>query len=346
MPTDERKIPEIMTAVVLQSYDGADALAIEERPVPRPGPDEVLIKVAASPINPSDLAFLEGNYGTEKTPPVVAGLEGSGTVVAVGSGLMGRYLMGKRVACIAGGDGVWADYLLTTSNLAYPLSSSVDLQEGSMSLVNPITALALLSIAKEGGHRAFVQTAAASALGQMIVHVAAGEHITVINIVRRDDQAALLREQGAQVILNSEEAGFDERLAQVCHEYDAHLALDAVAGPLSLRVLQAMPRNSRLIVYGGLSLEAVQIDPGDLIFQNKRVEGFWLTNWMGKKNFFQSLTLWRRAQRLMGTTLRTNIRARYPLEKAKTAVEAYQDQMTGGKILLVPGMNELQGIDL
>jgi NADPH:quinone reductase-like Zn-dependent oxidoreductase len=180
----------------------------------------------------------------------------------------------------------------------------------------------------------------------MIVHVAAGEHITVINIVRRDDQAALLREQGAQVILNSEEAGFDERLAQVCHEYDAHLALDAVAGPLSLRVLQAMPRNSRLIVYGGLSLEAVQIDPGDLIFQNKRVEGFWLTNWMGKKNFFQSLTLWRRAQRLMGTTLRTNIRARYPLEKAKTAVEAYQDQMTGGKILLVPGMNELRGIDL
>jgi NADPH:quinone reductase-like Zn-dependent oxidoreductase len=326
-----------MTAVVLQSYGGAEALVVEERPVPRPGANEVLIKVAASPINPSDLAFLDGNYVSDRTPPVVAGLEGSGTVVAVGSGLMARYLMGKRVAFIASGDGPWADYSLTHSNLALPLSASTALEEGAMSIVNPLTAVALLSIARDGGHKALVQTAAAGALGQMIVRLAPGEHVTVINIVRRPEQEALLRVHGAQIIVNSEQAEFDERLAQACRKNDAHLALDAVAGELSLRVLKALPSESRLIVYGGLSEEAVRIDPGDLIFQNKRVEGFWLTSWMGRMNLLQSLMLWRRAQRLMATELQTNIRARYPLEDAKTAVEAYQDQMTGGKILLVPG---------
>ena len=82
-------IPDQMTAVVLDSYTGVNALRIERRPVPQPGPNEVLVKVAATPINPSDLAFLAGLYGFKKPTPVVPGFEGSGIVVAVGSGMMG-----------------------------------------------------------------------------------------------------------------------------------------------------------------------------------------------------------------------------------------------------------------
>jgi NADPH2:quinone reductase len=143
-----------MEAVLLTSYEGARALRTEERPVPRPGPGEVLVKVAASPVNPSDLSFLDGNYGIKKSLPVVPGLEGSGTVVSAGGGMMGRYLMGKRVACIASGDGLWADYVVTRSSLALPLDSRVDLERGAMSVVNPLTAVALLAIAAEGGYKA------------------------------------------------------------------------------------------------------------------------------------------------------------------------------------------------
>ena len=122
------RIPDQMTAVVLESYSGAEALRVEQRPVPKPGKDEILVKVAASPINPSDLAFLDGNYGFDKVPPVVPGGEGSGTVVAVGPGPMGRYFLGKRVACLntGEGDGVWAEYVVTsTKGGAFPLNKSV-----------------------------------------------------------------------------------------------------------------------------------------------------------------------------------------------------------------------------
>lgn len=335
----EESIADTMTAVVLEAYGEEAAMKTKRLPVPKPGPGQVLVKVAASPINPSDLSFLEGNYKTGKSLPVVPGLEGSGTVVAVGSGLMGRYLLGKRVACIApsDGNGLWADYLLTESSLAYPLNDAVDLEHGSMSVVNPLTAVAFLTILKDGGHKAVVQTAAASALGLMIVRLAATAGIRVINIVRRDEQAALLRSQGASLILNSNDEDFDTQLAAACREQGALLALDAVGGMLSYRVLHALPPGGKIIVYGLLSKEHVQADVGDLIFENKSVEGFWLTEWAQHKNMFQMLSLWRLAQKLITSDLRSEIRVRYPLEEAKTAVALYQEQMTGGKVLLVPG---------
>ena len=94
-----------MTAVVLDSYTGYEGLRVVHRPVPKPGKDEVLVKVAASPINPSDLATLDGQYGFNNPLPIVPGGEGSGTVVAVGPGPMGRYFLGKRVACLSQGKG-------------------------------------------------------------------------------------------------------------------------------------------------------------------------------------------------------------------------------------------------
>ena len=199
----KENIPDQMTAVVLNSYTGVDALRIERRPVPEPGPNQVLVKIAATPINPSDLAFLEGLYGFKKPTPVVPGFEGSGVVVAVGSGMMGRYLNGKRVACVSQeqGDGVWAEYMVTTTSLAFPLDASVSLEQGAMSVVNPLTALAFLTLAKEGRHKVIVQTAAASALGQMVNRLCKSEGIQSINIVRRDAQKELLKEQGAEILM-------------------------------------------------------------------------------------------------------------------------------------------------
>jgi NADPH:quinone reductase-like Zn-dependent oxidoreductase len=336
----QTQIPDQMTAVVLDSYAGAEALRVEQRPVPKPGKDEILVKVAASPINPSDLAFLDGNYGFDKVPPVVPGGEGSGTVVAVGPGPMGRYFLGKRVACLntGEGDGVWAEYVVTsTKGGAFPLNKSVNLEQGAMSVINPLTASAFLEITKDGGHKAIVLTAAASALGQMVNRLGRSAGIQVINIVRREAQVDLLKAQGATVALNSSDADFDKQLHDACHQYDAHLAFDAVAGEMTGQLLNALPENSTVTVYSCLSRKSPETVVDQIVFRGKTVTGFWLGPWLSSnKNLLQILQLWRRSQSLIGTDLKSEVRARYPLQEAKKAVQDYTNQMTGGKILLTP----------
>ncbi len=334
----QHQIPDHMTAIVLDSYSGVEALRVEQHPVPKPGNNEVLIKVAATSINPSDLAFLEGLYGFQKPTPIVPGFEGSGTVVGVGSSMMGRYLKGKRVACVSQdkGDGVWAEYMVTPTNFALPLDKSVSLEQGAMSIVNPLTAIAFLTMAKKDGHNVIINTASASALGQMVNRLGLSEGIQVINIVRRDTQVDLLKRQSAEIVLDSSEPNFDQQLHDVCHQRKVRLAFDAVAGPMTMQLLEAMPAHSKVTVYGGLSNEPAQAQPGHLIFQNKAVDGFWLTSWLAKKNFMQKLMLWRRAQKMLSTELKCEIRAKYPLQDAKKAVKDYQSQMTGGKVLFVP----------
>lgn len=333
------QVPEIMTAVVLESYNGADALRVVQRPVPKPGPNEVLVRVAASPINPSDQMFLLGQYGFQKPTPVVPGFEGSGTVVAVGSGtgLMGRYLMGKRVACVTQqeGDGVWAEYVATAVNYALPLDDAVSLEQGATSVVNPLTAVALIDIARRAGHKMVINTAAASVLGQMLHRLGQQEGIEVVGIVRRVAQVEQLKQQGVAHVLNSGDADFTQKLHDLCRQQNIRLAFDAIAGDSPLILLTAMPNHSKVTVYGALSQQAVQIDPTGLVFHDKSVDGFWLTPWVGQKSFLQSLLMWRRAQKLMHTTLKTEVRARYALTEAQQAVEAYENQMTGGKVLLL-----------
>ena len=336
----QTQIPDQMTAVVLDSYSGAEALRVEQRPVPKPGKDEILVKVAASPINPSDLAFLEGNYGFDKTPPVVPGGEGSGTVVAVGPGAMGRYFLGKEVACLNNGqgDGIWAEYVVaSTKGGAFPLNKSVSLEQGAMSVINPLTASAFLEITTDGRHKAIVLTAAASALGQMVNRLGRSEGIQVINVVRRKSQVELLKSQGASAVLNSGDVDFDKQLHDACHHYDAHLAFDAVAGEMTGHLLKALPDNSTVMVYSCLSRKSPQTIVDQIVFQGKTITGFWLGPWLNSnKNLLQILRMWRRSQSLIGTDLKSIIRARYPFQEARKAVQEYTDQMTGGKILLTP----------
>lgn len=104
----------------------------------------------------------------------------------------------------------------------------------------------------------------------------------------------------------------------------------------TLQLLDALPEHSKVTVYSCLSYEATQVGADHLIFEDKAVDGFWLGPWINNKNLFQILMLWRRAQRLMATELKCEIRAQYPLQEAKKAVQEYLGKMTGGKILLRP----------
>jgi NADPH:quinone reductase len=334
-------VPSTMRAVQLCDYNGkAESLCVAEIPVPRPGPGEVLVKVFASPVNPSDLMFITGNYGFKKPLPATPGFEGSGTVVEAGSGMMARFMKGRRVACAAADAkskcGLWAEYVVTSAQFCVPLGKKVEMEHAATLLVNPLTAWALVDEARRGGHRAAVQTAAASALGRMVVRLGQKFSLPVVNVVRRAEQAELLRSMGAEHVLNSSDAGFDDELRRVCHKLGATIAFEAVAGEMSGRVLRAQPQGARMLVYGGLSLRAVEIDPGSLIFERKHLEGFWLSAWLRGNNLLSQLRIANQVQKLLAGELKTEIRARLPLERAGEGLAQYAANMTAGKVLLVP----------
>lgn len=327
-----------MRALELTAYDGRlESLRLVEKPVPRPGRGQVLVRIAASPVNPSDLSFLRGTYNVQKELPVVPGFEASGTVMATGDDLASRFFMGRRVACAAGdGDGTWAQYTLAPVTQCIPLRKHVSDEQGATMLVNPLSAWALMDLARRGGHKAIAQTAAASALGRMVIRLGSRFNIETINIVRRDEQAALLKSSGAVHILNSTHPNFDAELKARCRELNAKLVFDAVAGEMTGRVLQALPRNGRVIVYGALSQEPSQVEAGQLIFKNKSVSGFWLSTWLRENNILSVLTTAYQVQSLLGSDLKTEVRARLSLEEAVIGLAQYTTQMTHGKILFIP----------
>ncbi|HEV2762094.1 MAG TPA: zinc-binding dehydrogenase, partial [Pyrinomonadaceae bacterium] len=335
----DKTIPAKMRALELRDYEGQpESVAVVEKEVPQPRAGEVLVRVAASPVNPSDLAFLKGVYGLKKRLPVVPGFEGAGEVVASGGGLLARFLNGRRVACAAAADadGTWAEYMRTDAKLCIPLRKEVETEQAAAMIVNPFTAWALLE--KAEGRGGVVQSAAASALGRMINKLALSRGVELVNVVRRDEQAELLRSEGARHVLNSNAEDFDERLRDLCKRLDVGLALDAVAGELTGKLLGALRKGGKAVVYGALSFEACHADPRALIFEGKTVEGFWLTEWLREQGTLQLLRTASRVQKMLGGELKTEVRARLPLEEAARGIAEYAENMTGGKILLVPSL--------
>jgi NADPH:quinone reductase-like Zn-dependent oxidoreductase len=335
------KIPATMRAVVLHAYDvgSYSSLAVEKRPTPQPGRGEVLVRMAASPINPSDLASLQGLYAVQKSLPTVPGIEGCGTVVKAGRGILARRLVGKRVACVAGtGDGAWADYLVTSALYCSPLPRRIDDEQGAMQIVNPYTAWAHLAIARNASAHIIVETAAAGALGQMVNQLARQRGVQVINIVRSQAQEQTLRALGAKHILNSEAPDFDRQLQDLCSQLDARLAFDAIAGPMTERLLSALPAKGRVVVYGGLSNEPMSLNSGDLIFNQRRVEGFYLSNWVAQQRPLALLSMQRQLYQL-GNVTHSAVQLRARLEDVQQAIATYEAGMSAGKVLLVPSLS-------
>jgi NADPH:quinone reductase-like Zn-dependent oxidoreductase len=341
-------IPKEMRVIQLEKYHedleaAIRSLRVVSKPVPRPGPGHVLVRMETAPCNPSDLVFLQGLYGVKKPLPTVPGWEGAGTVVASGGGFLGSWLKGKRVAC--GGqsdtDGTWAEYYLADVKACVPLRKSITHEQGATLLINPLTALALVETAKKGRHRAIVQTAAASQLGRMVLRLTLDSKLALINIVRRKEQEDILRSLGAKFVLNSASENFEEQLREECHRLHATIAFDAVAGEITGKIFNAMPPGATILVYGVLSYSPCKgIDGRDLIFGRKRVQGFWLTDWIRKGGFLRTFRATKQIQKLIADgAIATQVHRRLKLEDVPEGLIEYQKQMTTGKILIVPPMD-------
>ena len=247
--------------------EGELRLELKEQPMPTPGENEVLIRIEATPINPSDHGVMFGwasmasasssgsGAGTVLSAPVseqgmavmkarigqslAVGNEGAGTVVATGTSGLAKSLDGKVVAAMGGG--MYGQYRCVDASVCLPLLEGHTAKDGASSFVNPLTALCMIETMNLEGHTALVHTAAASNLGQMLNRICLDGGVDLVNIVRKDEQETLLREMGAKYVVNSSKDSFMADLTDAIHATGATLAFDATGGgTLASTILSAM----------------------------------------------------------------------------------------------------------
>ena len=225
-------------------------------PTPEPGPDEVVVRVEATPINPSDLGLLTGAAdlstvkvsGSKENPIVTAkvpeagmramagrldqsmpvGNEGAGVVIRTGSSEAAKALMGKTVSMIGGA--MYAQYRCIRVSECMPLPAGTSAAEGASWFVNPLTSLGMTETMRREGHKALVHTAAASNLGQMLNKICLKDGIPLVNIVRNKEQTDLLRKIGAKHVVDSTSPAFVDDLTNALVETGATIAFDAIGG--------------------------------------------------------------------------------------------------------------------
>lgn len=327
------EIPKTYKTILFQDFN-PNSFSIVEKETPIPNKGEVLIQVFASPINPSDLMFVRGLYGIRKKPPFSAGFEGSGIVVATGEGT--NLKIGDKVAFVSSSSGTWAEFVLTTENNCLPLRDDISLEEGSMLFVNPLTCYALFELALETQTPAIVQTAAASALGKMLIRLCKEKEVPLINIVRKPEQQEELKQMGAEFVLNSEKEGFEKEFFKLAKKLNAKVLLDAVGGSLVSKLFLHLPYGSKIISYGNLSEQNFEVAPGLLIFQKKSIEGFWLSEWLSTKKREEVLEISQKTQELYHKCFFSKVEKEFPLFRGLEAIEYYQKNMSKGKVIIKP----------
>ncbi|CAN7681696.1 zinc-binding dehydrogenase [Mesorhizobium caraganae] len=306
--------------------------------VPTPGPSQVLIKVGLASINPSDVMFIKGQYGQPRAKGQPAGFEGVGTVVACGDEPYPKSLAGKRVAFATGVTnwGSWAEYAVAEAVVCIPLLDTVRDEDGAALIVNPLTAIAMFDIVKEAGEKAFIMTAGASQLCKLIAGLAKEEGYRPIVTVRRDEQIPLMKEIGAAHVLNEKAPDFKAALREVIKTEQPRIFLDAVTGPLASVIFDAMPKRARWIIYGRLDPDTTIIrEPGQMIFQHKHIEGFWLVEWMRQFRDRRGPAIMEAQKRFSDGRWSTDVTAVLPLDEAMAKVPV-ELAKPNGKVFLKP----------
>src|SRR4051812_35303937 len=253
MATDSKTGLELRSLI---KKSGELEISLARVPVPEPAADEILVRVEASPINPSDLGLLVGAAdmttakasGTADAPVITAkvpeaamkamagrldesmpvGNEGAGVVIKAGSSDAAQALLGKTVAMIGGA--VDSQYRCVKAKDVLPLPAGITPAEGASCFVNPLTSLGMVETMRREGHKALVHTAAASNLGQMLNKICLKDGIGLVNIVRSAEQAEILRKLGAKHIVDSTAPSFMDDLTNALVETGATLAFDAIGG--------------------------------------------------------------------------------------------------------------------
>jgi NADPH2:quinone reductase len=370
------------TALQLRSLvraNGELEVSLSTVPVPEPAADEVLLRIEAAPINPSDLGLLFGaadlttlQTSGDAAGPVVrasiperammamagridqslpVGNEGAGVVVRAGSSSAAQALLGKTVAGIGGA--MYAQYRCLKVEQCLVLPPGATAADGASCFVNPLTALGMVETMKREGHKALVHTAAASNLGQMLNRICLKDGIGLVNIVRKPEQAALLREAGAQHVCSTASADFQAELTDALATTGATVAFDAIGGGrLAGQILSCMEaainrKSTEYSRYGSSTHKQVylygMLDPGPTeIVRNFGMAwgmgGWLLFPFLQKIGPAEAHRLRARVTAELKTTFASHYTRTVSLAEALSteAIAAYAQRATGAKFLIDP----------
>lgn len=334
-------IPHTMRAVRMAAYAETPELHVRDVTVPTPGPGQVLVRVEASPIHLDDVVFCRGRHGFRRAVPTTPGFEGSGQVVSVGGGIVTRVLAGRRVAFAVseGQEGAWAEYVVVDGSRCVPLWDSIDDEQASTLLVDPITALALLDEVRAHKHKGIVQTAPSGTVGRMITRLAARRNVPVVQVAADAEEAALVADLGGSEVLDASMPDFDAKLRRATRAWQATAAIDGVGGAITGRLLAAMNDGAEAILYGLEPDTRVTVDLSELVYRGKTVRGFCFVDRareQGTRGILAQLPTLRR----LADDLRTDVTDRITLEEVPQAVREHQRVLGGGRVLIRPGVRE------
>jgi NADPH2:quinone reductase len=293
-----------------------------------------------SPINPSDLLVVRGEYGRLPELPATPGFEGVGVVEASGGGLLGKFRRGRRVAVLNGKGGNWKEHVIVPAKQVVPVPDELRDEQAASFFVNPASALIMIQYVLKVPRGAWVlQTAAGSSLGRMIIRL--GRHLgfRTINVVRRREQVQELLHAGGDAAICSSEDSIEEWVQKITGGEGVSYAVDAVGGATAAAVAKSLSIGGRLLLYGTLSGEPLQLDPRVLMAGDRKIEGFWLSNWVSRQSALTMLVLFRRIKKLMiAGVLTSEVGQIFPIGNLQMAVlEAIKAGRHGKTLLRLSG---------
>jgi NADPH:quinone reductase-like Zn-dependent oxidoreductase len=316
-----------------QTGKPADILKVIEKETPAPGPGEVRVRVVASPVNPSDIMFVQNLYGIRPQLPSGAGFEGMGVIDAVGEGV--SMPVGQRVSFT--GIGAWGEMAIAHHKAIIPVPDEMTDDVAAQLFVNPFTAYAMVEEANvpEGGW--LMLTAAASAFGKMVIQLCQMRGIRTIGTVRRDDFNDELRALGLTEIINTETEDMAKRVRQITDGQGVAVVLDAVGGHTAGEALKCLGKGGTMLIYGLLSLQDPTINAGLMIFKELTIRGFWLTDWMRRVDAETRQSVAKAVIELLASgQMQLPVEATYSLDQIAEAVTHADQPGRYGKILVKP----------
>ncbi|HEX8898682.1 MAG TPA: 2-enoyl thioester reductase domain-containing protein [Chthoniobacterales bacterium] len=310
----------------------AEVLRVIDLPWPKPAANEVVVKMAAAPINPADLNSIEGKYPIKAPLPATPGMEGAGAVVEIGSAV--RDLAIGAVVIMPHSFGTWREIAGIAAEKLVPVPKEIEPIQAAMLKVNPITAWRMIHdfVSLKPGDW-LIQNAANSGAGQCVIQLARELGIKTVNVVRRPELVEELHSLGGDVVLVDGENLRDE-VAAATGKAPIRLALNAVGGENGLRVAKCLASDGTMVTYGAMSLQPLCIPNGMLIFKNLRFTGFWVNKWYDAATPQQRAEtfapLFEMAKRGL---LRSKVEKTYPLSEAQAAIAHASQNKRSGKIV-------------